>query len=99
MADNQVLRIEDDGAVRVLTLDRPEARNAFNGELYEAVRVALGEAAADDSVTVCVLTGAGDIFSAGQDLKVLAGLKDDPAATSTRSPGRWRRSTSRSSPP
>ena len=80
MADNQVLRIEDDGAVRVLTLDRPEARNAFNGELYEAVRVALGEAAADDSVTVCVLTGAGDIFSAGQDLKVLAGLKDDPAA-------------------
>jgi enoyl-CoA hydratase/carnithine racemase len=80
VADNKVLRIEDDAAVRLLTLDRPEAKNAFNRELYDAVRVALGEAAADDSVTVCVITGAGDIFSAGQDLKVLAAIKDDPDA-------------------
>jgi enoyl-CoA hydratase/carnithine racemase len=80
VADTKVLRIEDDGAVRLLTLDRPEARNAFNGALYDAVRVALDEAAADDSVTVCVITGAGDIFSAGQDLKVLAAIKENPDA-------------------
>jgi enoyl-CoA hydratase/carnithine racemase len=80
VTNDRVLRIEDDGAVRVLTLDRPEAKNAFNNELYDAVRVALGEAADDDSVTVCVITGAGDSFSAGQDLKALAGLKDDPSA-------------------
>jgi enoyl-CoA hydratase/carnithine racemase len=86
VADNPVLHIADDDGVRVLTLDRPEARNAFNPELYEAVRVALDTAAADDSVRVCVITGAGDIFSAGQDLKVLAGLKDDPGAANAFDP-------------
>jgi enoyl-CoA hydratase/carnithine racemase len=78
VTDNKVLRIEDDGAVRLLTLDRPEARNAFNRELYGAVRGALDDATEDDSVTACVITGAGDIFSAGQDLKALGRLKDDP---------------------
>lgn len=78
MTDHKVLRIEDDGAVRLLTLDRPEARNAFNRELYGAVGRALDEAAGDDTVTVCVITGAGDIFSAGQDLKALGKLKDNP---------------------
>ena len=78
MADNEVLQIEDDGAVRLLTLDRPEAKNAFNRALYDGVRVALDEAAADDSVAVCVITGAGDIFSAGQDIKALAAIKDNP---------------------
>jgi enoyl-CoA hydratase/carnithine racemase len=78
VADNKVLRIDDDGAVRLLTLDRPEAKNAFNRALYDGVRMALDEAAADDSITVCVITGAGDIFSAGQDIKALAGLKDNP---------------------
>lgn len=78
MAENKVLRIADDGAVRLLTLDRPEARNAFNRELYGAVRRALDDAAGDDTVTVCVITGAGDTFSAGQDLKALGKLKDNP---------------------
>jgi enoyl-CoA hydratase/carnithine racemase len=78
VTDNKVLRIEDDGAVRLLTLDRPEARNAFNRELYGAVRQALDDAARDDTVTVCVITGAADIFSAGQDLKALGRLKDNP---------------------
>jgi enoyl-CoA hydratase/carnithine racemase len=78
VAENKVLRIDDDGPVRLLTLDRPEAKNAFNRALYDAVRMALEEAAGDDLITVCVITGAGDIFSAGQDLKALAGLKDNP---------------------
>jgi enoyl-CoA hydratase/carnithine racemase len=78
VADDKVLCIEDDGAVRLLTFNRPESKNAFNKALYDAVRVALDEAAADDSVTVCVITGAGDSFSAGQDLKALAGIKDNP---------------------
>ena len=78
MADNEVLRIDDDGAVRLLTLNRPEAKNAFNRALYDEVRMALEEAAADDSVTVCVITGAGDIFSGGQDIKALAAMKDNP---------------------
>ena len=86
MIDDKVLHIDDDSGVRVLTFDRPDARNAFNPELYNAVRVALEAAAAHDAVKVCVVTGAGDIFSAGQDLKVLARLKDDPAAANTFDP-------------
>lgn len=78
MADNDVLQIGDHGAVRLITLDRPEAKNAFNKALYDGVRDALDEAAADDSIAVCVITGTGDIFSAGQDLRALAGLKDNP---------------------
>lgn len=78
MADNKVLQIDDDGPVRLLTLNRPEAKNAFNRALYDGARLALDEAADDDSVTVCVITGAGDIFSGGQDIKALAGMKDNP---------------------
>jgi enoyl-CoA hydratase/carnithine racemase len=78
VGDNKMLRIDDDGPVRLLTLDRPEAKNAFNRALYDAVRAALDEAAADDSITVCVITGAGDVFSAGQDLKALARVKENP---------------------
>jgi enoyl-CoA hydratase/carnithine racemase len=78
VVDDKVLCIEDDGAVRLLTLNRPESKNAFNRALYDAVRVALDEAAADDTVTVCVITGAGDSFSAGQDLKALANIRETP---------------------
>jgi enoyl-CoA hydratase/carnithine racemase len=78
VADSEVLRIDDEGAVRLLTLDRPEAKNAFNRAQYDGVRLAIDEAAADDSIAVCVITGAGDIFSAGQDIKALAGIKDNP---------------------
>ena len=81
MADNKVLRIDDEGAVRLLTLDRPEAKNAFNRALYDGARLALDEAAADDSIAVCVITGAGDVFSAGQDLKALARVKENPEET------------------
>jgi len=76
--DNKGLRIDDDGSVRLLTLDRPEARNAFNRALYDGVGAALNEAAADDRVSVCVITGAGDVFSGGQDLKALARVKENP---------------------
>ncbi len=78
MANDKVLRIDDDGPVRLITHDRPAARNAFNRALYDGVRMALDEAAADDSIAVCVITGAGDIFSAGQDIKALAEFKDNP---------------------
>ena len=59
---------ETEGGVRVLTLHRPEARNAFNRRLYLDLRDALGDAAADDSVRVVILTGSPGAFTAGQDL-------------------------------
>lgn len=63
------LRISDDNRVRTLVLDRPEALNAFNEELYHATAVALRNAATDPAVAVVLLTGAGRAFSAGNDLK------------------------------
>ena len=69
-----VLRTVDDGAVRTLVLDRPAARNAFDVALYTALAGALDGARVDDDVHVVVLTGAGGVFSAGQDLDEMAAL-------------------------
>jgi len=62
------LRVEDRGRVRLLTLSRPDALNAFDDALYDAVADALAVAGEDPQVAVVVLTGAGRAFSAGQDL-------------------------------
>lgn len=62
------LEITNRGRVRVLTLARPEALNAFNEALYDATTDALLEAADDDEIAVVVLTGKGRAFSAGTDL-------------------------------
>jgi len=72
-----VLRSDDHGRVRLLTLARPEALNAFNTELYDAAAAALNEAAEDGDVAVVVLTGEGRAFSAGQDLGEMASLAQD----------------------
>lgn len=70
------LLTKDEGRVRVLTLNRPRALNAFNQELYLALAEALREADADPQVRVVVLTGAGDAFTAGQDLTEMAGMSN-----------------------
>jgi enoyl-CoA hydratase/carnithine racemase len=70
-----VLTADADG-VRTITLNRPEARNAFNSPLYRATGEALAAADVDEAVKVVVLTGAGTGFSAGQDLKELAQMSD-----------------------
>jgi enoyl-CoA hydratase/carnithine racemase len=62
------LWVEDRDRVRVLTLDRPDVRNAFDIPLYDAVREALADASVSDSIGACVLTGTGPVFSAGMDL-------------------------------
>jgi enoyl-CoA hydratase/carnithine racemase len=61
------------GNVEILTINRPEARNAINGDVTAAMAEALDEAERDDSCWVVVVTGAGDkSFSAGMDLKAFA---------------------------
>jgi enoyl-CoA hydratase/carnithine racemase len=77
-----ILQISDENRVRTLTLNRPEALNAFNEELYHATAVALGEAATDPEVAVVLLTGAGRAFSAGNDLKEMQKRITDPAFNS-----------------
>ncbi|MFN0092372.1 MAG: crotonase/enoyl-CoA hydratase family protein [Acidimicrobiales bacterium] len=68
MASDVVLT-EKRGKVLLITLNRPDARNAFNGELAQALGAALEAFDADPAVAVGVLTGAGRGFSAGMDLK------------------------------
>lgn len=67
-----VLRIDNRGRVRVLTLNRPDALNAFNDALYRAFDQALRDAAASPNVAVVIVTGEGRAFSAGQDLAELS---------------------------
>lgn len=62
------LLTECDGGLAVLTLNRPERRNALNLDLKTALVAAVDELAKDDSVRAVVLTGAGRAFCAGQDL-------------------------------
>jgi len=66
------LVVEDVGAVRVLTLHRPESRNALSGDLISALYQALVAADQDDAVRALVLTGADPAFCAGVDLKQAA---------------------------
>ena len=63
-------------AVLTLTLQRPEALNAFDRPMKEALLAALKAAARDRAIRVVILTGAGRAFSAGQDLKE----RQDPGA-------------------
>jgi len=70
MADE--LRYERIGAAAVVTIDRPERRNAVDGATATAFRAALRDFEADEAARVLVLTGAGgEAFCAGADLKAL----------------------------
>ena len=61
------------GAVAVVTFNRPEVRNALNGETLDALRRVMLELKADEQVRVVILTGAGDkAFIAGADIRELA---------------------------
>lgn len=75
------LHIADENRVRTLTLNRPDALNAFNEALYDATAEALNAAAEDAEVAVLVLTGAGRAFSAGQDLTEMQARITDPGFT------------------
>lgn len=63
---------EIDDGVAVLTMNRPERRNAFSPAMIEALARVLADIDADDSVGAVVLTGAGGAFCAGGDVKAMA---------------------------
>ena len=75
-----ILLIQDQGPVRVLTMNRPEKRNALNSELTQGLLDALRAADADESVGAIVLTGAGQGFCAGADLSEFKDLQAGVAA-------------------
>lgn len=77
--------IRDDDGVRVITLNRPAALNAFDSAMKEQLLTAVDLAARDDSVRALLLTGAGQAFCAGQDLKehLARVAASDPAVSRT----------------
>ena len=68
------VRWDLDGAVATITLNRPQARNALTAELKTELLGALGQAASSPEVRAVLITGAGQAFCAGQDLREHAGL-------------------------
>ena len=74
------LLTEDRGAVRILTMNRPEKRNALNTALTRALLDGLRAADAADSVAAIVLTGAGQAFCAGADLSEFQDLTPERQA-------------------
>lgn len=65
----ETLAVEQFGAVRRISHNRPEARNAESRQLLDDLHHAFGAAAADEGVNVIILAGKGEHFSAGHDLK------------------------------
>lgn len=69
MSAYELLRVERDGAVAVLTIDRPEKRNALSARVRAELIAVLDDLRDDDSIRVLVITGAGDkAFVAGADI-------------------------------
>lgn len=79
-ADNEIVTLERRGHVAVVTIRRPDARNAVNSAVSIGLGAALAEAEADADVRALVVTGTGRAFCAGADLKALSRGErvDDP---------------------
>jgi enoyl-CoA hydratase/carnithine racemase len=80
-AEPERIRVDDRGHVRIVTFNRPEARNAFDVAMYRACASALTAARDDAEVRAVVLTGTGTAFSAGQDLNEMRAFASGTAET------------------
>ena len=73
MSEQPHVLLEREGHVLTVTMNRPESRNALSSEMVVRLSDAWDEINSDDEVRVAILTGAGGHFSAGADLKAMAG--------------------------
>lgn len=71
-SDESILQIRDSGRLRTITLNRPERKNALTPELHHLLGEAVNAAAKDPDVGALLLTGAGDAFCSGGDVKASA---------------------------
>lgn len=78
---SQVVTTQDRGHVRTITLQRPEVKNALSQELAWGIVEAVDAAAVDDNIWVVAITGSGDAFCAGLDLKTTESYTPYPAMT------------------
>lgn len=83
MEETKYCHVKDDGNIRIVTINRPEVLNALHWEAHEELDRIWNDFAANDSLWVAIITGAGDrAFSAGNDLKVQAAGKYRPKPAS-----------------
>ena len=80
-----LVRVEDDGGVRTITLNRPEKRNALTPELQDELIAAI-EGAQKAGARVVLIAGEGEAFCAGLDLGALQAMNDKTAAEHTVAP-------------
>jgi enoyl-CoA hydratase len=80
VSEEKHLLVERDGHVMTLTMNRPEARNAFGLQMLAELADAWATVEEDTDVRAVVLTGAAGNFCAGSDLKAMSGGYDDPLA-------------------
>ena len=66
-----MIEFEKRGNVALITIDRPEARNAVNGDVAEGIEAAIDKAEADEEIWISILTHTGPVFCAGADLKAI----------------------------
>lgn len=76
--DKAILLRENHGPVALLTLNRPEARNALSQELLAALQTQLDDISASSSIRVAVIAGNGPVFCAGHDIGQLEDHRSDP---------------------
>jgi enoyl-CoA hydratase/carnithine racemase len=74
-----VIRVEADGPLRIITLSRPDQLNAINPELHLGLTELFPQLSADGDARVAVITGAGRAFSAGGDFDLLDRMIEDTA--------------------
>lgn len=80
-----MIEFEKRGNVAIITIDRPDARNAVNGDVAEGIEDAIDKAEADDEIWLSILTHTGPVFCAGADLKAIN--SGDAARLSTKTGG------------
>ncbi|HUR77706.1 MAG TPA: crotonase/enoyl-CoA hydratase family protein [Acidimicrobiales bacterium] len=66
-----MIKFERQGAVAVITIDRPEAKNAVNADVANGIEAAIDELEGDDALWVGIIASSGDVFCAGADLKAI----------------------------
>ncbi len=74
------VRLSIDGAIATIMMSRPEALNALNRKVLQELKDALAQVRANGAVRVVIITGEGNAFIAGADIKEMQALADDPAA-------------------
>jgi len=85
---SQTLQLQTRGGVTILTLNRPEVRNAVDAEMRTALRETLRQVAQDHSIRSLVLTGAGTAFCSGGDVR---GMQERQAQEPSAAEAGWRR--------